>query len=881
MKLHSHPSQRSGAVFAALVALLSTAPSPARAAEADSTQLVICGAAANDLVRVLTDSGIRFARFEIPAQAVREALSGAGVLILADQYPTNTTPIEPAVYQEAAGKNLRLYVEYPTSLPRLEVGKPRAHKKGPYGSNLDREVVTSDAFGTALRKGTIIMVQGCRYVPVASPDPHLVVAHVAGYNQALFGLPEKDVWPILFEHPDGNVLVATTKLSHFVTGRYAPVDAWGPVWHMILHWLRPGQDFPEIKWTPTVRPSYSRAERLPADAELAAFKRGVSWFGQSKLFIEPSGKKGFHEGYNSKDFFMDGSHGISEQVRADCTGEVAMSLALGATLTGNDWWRGIATNLLDLLYFESVAGRGPRLDRAHPAYGLIGGDLMVDSGVYYGDDSARHLLGTIAATAVLKADRWNERAVMEMLADFRTTGPWGFRKARIDEPELVQQGWRSFWEKSDGRWNGERLWPHYEAYLWATLLWLYDKTHFEPLLRRTEHGIRLLMEAFPDGWGSEANRHETERCRMLLPLAWLVRVEDTPEHREWLRQIKQYVLAAQHASGAIRQRVIHETTANEQYGTGECALIQANGDPACDLLYAVNFAFIGLHEAVAATGDPELRQAEDRLADFLVRIQIRSDARPELDGGWYRGFDFQKWDYWGSDGDVGWGVWCIETGWIQTWITTTLALRHMKMSLWDLMPGSGVAAAFAQHRPAMLPDEVLKVAVPGQRKFKHAAVGKPVRLAAPPHKVYSDGGPAALTDGLLPALANERHGCLGFEGTDCEATIDLKQSVPIQALGAHFLQDVAAGIYLPKQVEFAVSADGITFQPVTTSQHQISTKETGPLTWTSRVEGLNLAGRYVRLRAHNIGQIPADHPAAGAKAWLFVDEVLVNPEVMP
>ena len=29
---------------------------------------------------------------------------------------------------------------------------------------------------------------------------------------------------------------------------------------------------------------------------------------------------------------MDGSHGISEQVRADCTGEVAMSLALGAGL---------------------------------------------------------------------------------------------------------------------------------------------------------------------------------------------------------------------------------------------------------------------------------------------------------------------------------------------------------------------------------------------------------------------------------------------------------------------------------------------------------------------------------------------------------------------
>ena len=716
MRRNSYPTRRTGFACAVLVALVGSAPVPVPAATTASPQLVICGAADNDLVRVLTDSAVRFVRVDVPAQAVREAPPAAGVLILADQYPTYTTRIEPAVFLEAASKHLRLYVEYPASLPGLAVGQPRTHKKGPYGSNLDREVVTSGAFGSALRKGTIIMVQGCRYVPVASPDPHIVTARVAGYNKAVFGLPEKDVWPILFEHPDRNLLVATTKLSHFVTGRYAPVDAWGPVWQMILRWLQPGQDFPEIKWTPTVRPSYSRAEPLPADVELASFKRGVGWFERSKLFIEPSGKKGFHEGYNSKDFFMDGSHGISEQVRGDCTGEVAMSLALGASLTGNDSWRSIATNLLNLLYFESIAGRGTRLDPAHPAYGLVGGDLLVDSGIYYGDDSARHLLGTMAAAAVLRADRWNERAVLEMLADFRTTGPWGFRKARIEEPELVQQGWRAFWEKSDGRWGGERLWPHYEAYLWATQLWLYDKARFEPLLRRTERGIRLLMEAFPDGWGSEANRHETERCRMLLPLAWLIRVDDTAEHREWLRQIKQYVLAAQHASGAIRQRVIHETTANDQYGTGECALIQANGDPACDLLYAVNFAFIGLHEAAAATADPELKQAEDRLADFLVRIQIRSDARPELDGAWYRGFDFQKWDYWGSDGDVGWGVWCIETGWIQTWITTTLALRHMKTSLWDLMPGTGIAAPFARHRPAMLPDAALNVSVPGQDK---------------------------------------------------------------------------------------------------------------------------------------------------------------------
>ncbi|MSU34811.1 MAG: hypothetical protein EXS36_06810 [Pedosphaera sp.] len=680
-----------------------------RLASAVTPSLVFACESSNDVFQVLAAQGQHFPRHATGLEAVNAAAEGDGVLILAQDYPAKTTRLSDEIFAIAERKKLRLYVEFPSTLPGLTVGAPRGHKRGPYGSNIDREVVTSDAFGTVLRRSTLLMVHGCRFVPVPVPptNSHIVAAQVAGYNNATFGLPAKEVWPILFQHPDRPVLVATTKLSHFITGRYAPTEAWEPVWLMILRWLQPGIKPSRLTWTPMVRPAYSRAGALPGDVELQALTRGIDWFGRSRLMIEPNGRKGFKEGYSSKEFFMDGSHAISTQVRTDCHGEVAMSLALGAAITGNTAWGEVATNLLELIYRDSMAGRGPRLDPKHPAYGLVGGDLMVDSGVYYGDDSCRHLLGTVAAAAVLKTPRWDDRAALEMLANFRTTGPSGFRQARIDEPELVQKGWRWFWEKSDGHWGGQRLVPHYQAYPWATMLWLYDKTRFEPLLRRTEQAIRTLMDAFPDGWGSEATRHETERCRMLLPLAWLVRVEDTPEHRDWLRQIVRYVIAAQHASGAIRQRVLRETTANSQYGTDECALIQANGDPCCDLLYAVNFAFIGLHEAASATGDPEILQAENRLADFLVRIQIRSEARPELDGAWYRGFDFEKWDYWGSDGDVGWGVWCIETGWTQGWITSTLALRHLKTSLWDLTAASRIAGPFAKHRPGLLPDDAL------------------------------------------------------------------------------------------------------------------------------------------------------------------------------
>ena len=90
---------------------------------------------------------------------------------------------------------------------------------------------------------------------------------------------------------------------------------------------------------------------------------------------------------------------------------------------------------------------------------------------------------------------------------------------------------------------------------------------------------------------------------------------------------------------------------------------------------------IWLHEAAAATGDPFYAEAEEKLAKFLCRIQIRSQEHPELDGAWYRAFNFRCWEYWASNADWEWGPWCTESGWSQPWIAGTLALRQQKTSL--------------------------------------------------------------------------------------------------------------------------------------------------------------------------------------------------------
>ncbi len=691
------------------------AASPVAAAQ--QAQWVFSCRSDNDLYRVMTENGLVCPRYADAAEAVRQAPSGAGVLILADGYPKQATTVDASVFEAAAQKKLRLYVEYPSLLPGASLGKPTYLKTGPYGAIVERTVVASDAFGPQLGKMRILMISDCHYLPVEATRPHLVLARVEGYDTAVYGLP-KETHPILFEHPQTGCLVATTKLSQFVTARYAPTQTWPWVWKTILEWLQPGRTAPLLKWTPTVRPMYSPRDPMPDAAQKQAAQRGVEYYAKSRLYIHPSwpadtgldplpanwpvgdGTHGIGECYISKHIFSDGTQAVSRTVRADCNLEAAMGLACGAALLNDPAYKLPVQKLNDLVFFNSNICGGPRANPASPSYGLIGGSVQ-SPGLYWGDDNARALLSAIAAAAMVRSDRWNEPIVRSVLANFRTTGLYGFRPQNIAEDTLQQAGWQSFYHSPHIDYC-----PHMESWLWPTFLWLYEQTKFAPLLERARTGCRMMMAAYPN-WRLEANRVETERCRMLLPLAWLVRVDDTPEHRQWLDTIARYVINLQDGSGAIPQIPGHVVASNEDFGTGECALTHAAGDPATDALYAVNFAFVGMYEAAAATGNPDYAKSAERMADFFIRTQTRSETHPELDGTWYRSFDFKKWDYWGSDGDAGWGVWTNEIGWTHSWITAVLTLRQLNTNLWDLGKTVRVAGLFDVCRKKMLPDEVL------------------------------------------------------------------------------------------------------------------------------------------------------------------------------
>ena len=159
---------------------------------------------------------------------------------------------------------------------------------------------------------------------------------------------------------------------------------------------------------------------------------------------------------------------------------------------------------------------------------------------------------------------------------------------------------------------------------------------------------------------------------------------------------------------------------------------------------------------------------------------------------------------------------------------------------------------------------------------KHTARDRPVTLATPASQTYSGTGSAELVNGIMGDKNDLKNDWLGFEGDDLIATIDLGETRPIHALGLSSCQVTAAGIFLPSTVEFLTSSDGKTFQSVATIKHEIPVKEpTANITLSTKISRTKV--RYIRVHAKNLGTIPDWHQAKGREAWLFVDELLVNP----
>lgn len=141
---------------------------------------------------------------------------------------------------------------------------------------------------------------------------------------------------------------------------------------------------------------------------------------------------------------------------------------------------------------------------------------------------------------------------------------------------------------------------------------------------------------------------------------------------------------------------------------------------------------------------------------------------------------------------------------------------------------------------------------------------------------YNGGGFMGLTDGRLGTNSFQSGEWQGFEGADLDVTIDLVNSKKINKISANFLHNNNVWIFLPKEVEFYISNDGKDFKKAGSIVNDIPAESQDIIVKNFSVKLNNEDARFIRIAAKSIIKCPDWHKGAGGKAWVFVDEIVVE-----
>ena len=161
-------------------------------------------------------------------------------------------------------------------------------------------------------------------------------------------------------------------------------------------------------------------------------------------------------------------------------------------------------------------------------------------------------------------------------------------------------------------------------------------------------------------------------------------------------------------------------------------------------------------------------------------------------------------------------------------------------------------------------------------RFDRIQGGRSITLHTSYSPMYTAGGDMALID-MLRGSDDFRTGAWqGYQGVDLDAVVDLGREREIARVAVGFLQDQNSWIFMPLEVEFALSTEGTRFEVIGVVKSDVPPEVDGAVLEDFSKEGVNRKARYVRVRARNMGLCPDWHKGAGHKAWIFADEIVVE-----
>ena len=158
----------------------------------------------------------------------------------------------------------------------------------------------------------------------------------------------------------------------------------------------------------------------------------------------------------------------------------------------------------------------------------------------------------------------------------------------------------------------------------------------------------------------------------------------------------------------------------------------------------------------------------------------------------------------------------------------------------------------------------------------HKALNSKITLTNPYDERYRAGGENGLINGVR-GTDNFRDGSWqGFEGVDFEAVIDLGMEKEITKVNPRFFFDSNSWIFLPVKVEVSLSVDNYNFSDTKTIVNDVPQKNSEILQKDFPAEFGKQKARFIKVKAASIKKCPDWHPGVGGKAWLMIDEIVVE-----
>jgi hypothetical protein len=159
---------------------------------------------------------------------------------------------------------------------------------------------------------------------------------------------------------------------------------------------------------------------------------------------------------------------------------------------------------------------------------------------------------------------------------------------------------------------------------------------------------------------------------------------------------------------------------------------------------------------------------------------------------------------------------------------------------------------------------------------EHHAFGKKVKFISPTvERLPPDQDPTMLTDGKRGSHDYD-YNWFSFPGENLEVVIDLEDTKTVRRMESAYYQYAFWLRVLPKKVEYFVSDDGQNFELVGAVDNTLPIDQYGGQQRDFIVEFEPRPARYVKVKAHTIGNTPGWHPGAGRPARMLVDEIVVE-----